>query len=158
MARDRDIIETKAENRTESTEEKIGEGVGGVGGAALGAGIGSAAGPVGTIIGGIAGAVGGWWAGEKAGRAVEGWNEGDDAYYRKHYESSDGTLPSYEDARVGYVLGSVAGQHPGYRDSEFEDVEADLRHGFNTRHDEWDYTYDDVRPYIREGYNRSRTV
>lgn len=158
MDRDRDIIETKTENRREGTAEKVGEGAGAIGGGATGAAIGSAAGPVGTIIGGIAGAVGGWWAGEKVGRALESHSEEDDAHYRKHYRTVDGDVPNYEDARVGYVLGSVAGRHPGYRDSAFEDVEADLRHGFNTRHSEWDYEYDQMRPYIREGYTRGRTL
>lgn len=156
--RDRDVVETKTENRKESTTEKVGEGAGALGGGAAGAAIGSAAGPVGTIIGGIAGAVGGWWAGEKAGRALENWSEEDDKYYRKHYEGTEGSVSSYEDARVGYALGSVAGRHPGYRDSSFEDVEADLRHGFKTRHPEWDYSYDEMRPYIREGYNRDRNL
>lgn len=157
MARDRDIIETKGENRAESTEEKVGEGVGAVGGAAAGAGIGSAAGPVGTILGGIAGAVGGWWAGEKAGRAVEDWNEDDDIHHRTHFDRTDSTVRTYEDARAGYVLGSTAAQHPGYRDLDFEDIEDDLRSGFDSDDYEGDYSYDDMRPHIREGYNRRRS-
>ena len=56
------------------------------------------------------------------------------------------------------LLGTVAGRHPGYRDSEFEDIEADLRHGFHTRHPEWEYSYEEMRPYIREGYTRGRTL
>lgn len=156
---DRDIIETKRENRLESTEEKVGEGVGGVGGAVTGAALGSAAGPIGTILGGIAGAVGGWWAGEKAGRAVAGWTDEDDRVYRRHYDKvDDDAVTDYEHARVGYALGHTAAKHPGYGDSRFEDVEADLRHGFVTRDTEWDYTYDELRPYIREGYTRSRTL
>jgi len=155
MKRDRDIIETKTENRRESTSEKVGEGAGAVTGGAAGAAVGSLAGPVGTVIGGIAGAVGGWWAGEKAGRALESWSDEDDAYFRKHYESGDRSLEKYEDARVGYAIGSVAGRHPGYGDSSFEDIEADLRHGFVARDTDWDY--DELRPYIREGYTRSRS-
>lgn len=157
MARDRDIMETDTENRRESTEEKVGEGVGGVGGAALGAGLGSAAGPIGTILGGIAGAVGGWWAGEKAGRAVANWNDDDDKHFRSHYDTVDDDISSYDDARVGYAVGSAAAQHPGYRDSSFDDIEADLRHGFTTRNDDWDHSYDEMRPYIREGYDRRRS-
>ena len=94
----------------------------------------------------------------EVGRALGDYSEEDEAHYRDHYRTVDGGVPSYEDARVGYVLGTVAGRHPGYRDSEFEDIEADLRNGFRTRHPEWDYDYDQVRPYIREGYTRGRTL
>lgn len=158
MDRDRDTLEPKTESRREGSAEKVGEGAGAIGGGAAGAAIGSAAGPVGTVIGGIAGAVGGWWAGEKAGRALESYSAEDDAHYRKHYDTVEGGVPTYEDARPGYALGTVAGRHPGYRDSSFEDVEADLRQGFKTRNPDWDVTYDEVRPYIREGYRRGRTL
>lgn len=158
MNKDRKIIEPGAENRTESTEEKVGEAVGGVGGALAGAGIGSLAGPIGTIIGGIAGAVGGWWAGEKAGRAIDGMTDKDETYYRDHYKSNDGTVHEWDDARVGYAVGHAAGQNPGYSDREFDAVENDLRRGFDADDYDWDYEYDEMRPYIREGYKRGRTL
>lgn len=133
--------------------EQVGEGVGGIGGTLAGAGIGSLAGPVGTIIGGIAGAVGGWWAGEKAGRAVEDMGEHDD-YYRRRYESTARRDLPYDDARVGYTVGHVAGRNPDYRGRSFDEVESDVRRGW--RHERHDY--DTMRPYIREGYEHtSRT-
>lgn len=161
MVRDRDTELTRPDTEVEeneSTSEMVGEGVGATGGAVLGGAAGAALGPVGAIIGGIAGAVGGWWAGEKAGRAVENWSEEDDTHYRAHHETVEGGVPRYEDARVGYMLGSAAARHPGYGDLGYEDIEADLRHGFMTRDDDWEYSYEEMRPYIREGYTRSRTL
>ena len=143
------IVESQTENRAESTEEKVGEGVGGVGGALLGAGLGTAAGPVGTIIGGIAGAVGGWWAGEKVGRSIDRWDE-HDPHYRTHWEGTSNRVDRYDDARVGYAVGHVAGRNPDYKSRSWEEVEADLRN--NWKHDR---DFDTMSPYVREGYNRS---
>lgn len=130
--------------------EQAGEGIGGIGGTLAGAGIGSVAGPIGTIIGGIAGAVGGWWAGEKAGRAVEDMGDHDD-HYRRHYTENRREDLEYDQARVAYGLGHVAGHNPDYRDRPFEEVETDLRSGWKS--DARDY--DSVRPYVRYGYERS---
>jgi uncharacterized protein YcfJ len=143
------VVESKLENRAESTEEKVGEGVGGVGGALLGAGLGSAAGPVGTIIGGIAGAAGGWWAGENVCRSFERWVE-HVAYYRTHYDSVEDRLDSYDDARVGYAVGHIAGRNPDYRSRDWTDIEPELRSNWN-----YDRDFDTMSPYVREGYNRS---
>lgn len=145
-------FESDRENRTESTEEKVGEGVGGVTGALAGAGLGSAAGPIGTIIGGIAGAAGGWWAGEKAGRAVDDWEE-HDRYYRTRWDADQRSerLGSYDDARVGYGFGHIAGRNPDYSGRQFEEIEPEIRSNWKyDRHD-----YDTMRPYVREGYGRS---
>lgn len=143
------IVESKAENRVESTEEKVGEGVGGVGGALVGAGLGSAAGPVGTIIGGIAGALGGWWAGEKVGRSIDRWDE-HDAYYRTHWKNVPNRLDNYDEARVGYAVGHLAGRNPDYKRREWDDVEVELRDNWN-----YDRDFDTMSPYVREGYKRS---
>ena len=143
------VVESKVENRKESTEEKVGEGVGGVGGALLGGALGSAAGPVGTIVGGIAGAVGGWWAGEKVGRSLENWDE-HETYYRSHYKGLDNRVKSYDDARVGYAVGHLAGRNPDYASRSWTDVEPELRGNWK-----YDRDFDTMSPYIREGYNRS---
>ena len=136
--------------------EQAGEGVGGIGGTLAGAAIGSAAGPLGTIIGGLAGAAGGWWAGEKAGRALEDMGE-HEPEYRKHFESSrrgEGAPRdlSYDDARLGYSVGHMAGRNPDYRGRSFDDVETDLRRGWS---DTSGRRYDDLRPYVRHGYERT---
>lgn len=130
--------------------EQAGEAVGGIGGTLAGAGIGSLAGPVGTIVGGIAGAVGGWWAGEKAGRALEDMGE-HEADYREHYETHRAENLQYDDARVGYGVGHIAGRNPGYSGRSFEEVEPELRGGW--KHDR--YEYDAMRPYVRRGYERT---
>ena len=148
---DRKHLSDEQRDRNEGTAEKVGEGVGGVGGALAGAGIGSAVGPIGTILGGIAGAVGGWWAGEKAGRAIEDMDE-HEPYYRDRFESaSDKRDVTYDDARIGYGVGHIAGRNPDYRGRSFDEVEADVRRGW--KHDR--YQYDTMRPYIREGYEHT---
>lgn len=129
--------------------EQAGEAIGGIGGALAGAGIGSAAGPIGTIIGGIAGAAGGWWAGEKVGRAAEDMGEHED-HYRSHYRGTNSSL-DYDDARVGYGVGHIAGRNPEYRGREFDEVEPQLRAGWNDP----DREYDELRPYVREGFRRT---
>lgn len=130
--------------------EQAGEGVGGIGGTLLGAAIGSAAGPVGTIVGGIAGAAGGWWAGEKAGRALEDMGD-HEPEYRKHYEANKAERLTYDDARVGYTVGHMAGRNPDYKGRKFDDVEPDLRRGWTKT----ELEYDAMRPYVRHGYERT---
>lgn len=130
--------------------EQAGEAVGGIGGVLAGAGIGSAAGPIGTIIGGIAGAAGGWWAGEKLGRAAEDMGDHED-HYREHHRKTESGL-DYDDARIGYGVGHLAGRNPDYRDRAFEDVEPHLRAGWK----DTDYDYERMRPHVREAYERTR--
>ena len=130
--------------------EQAGEGVGGIGGTLAGAAVGSALGPVGTVIGGIAGAVGGWWAGEKAGRAMEDMGDHED-HYRSHHKTLGDSSINYDEARIGYGIGHVAGRNPDYKARSFDDVETDLRRG-------WSYKgrdYDSLRPFVREGYDRT---
>ena len=134
--------------------EQAGEGVGGIGGTLAGAAIGSAAGPIGTIIGGIAGAAGGWWAGEKAGRALEDMGD-HEPEYRKHFETNRTDRArelSFDDARLGYSVGHVAGRNPDYKGRSFDEVETDLRRGWK---DDSGRDYDSMRPYVRHGYERT---
>lgn len=130
--------------------EQAGEGVGGIGGTLAGAGIGSIAGPVGTIVGGIAGAVGGWWAGEKAGRAIEDMGEHDEDY-RRHHSTAVRSDLDYDEARIGYGIGHIAGRNPDYQGRAFDDVEPDLRRGW--RYENRDY--DAMRPYVQYGFERT---
>lgn len=147
---DRKHLHDDARDETPGAAEQAGEGVGGIGGTLAGAGIGSLAGPVGTIIGGIAGAVGGWWAGEKAGRALEDADKHED-HYRTHHRNLGSSDVDYDTARIGYGVGHVAGRNPDYRTRSFDDVEADLRRGWSDK----DRDYDSMRPFVREGYERS---
>jgi hypothetical protein len=149
---DRKDMHDDARDRHPGAGEQAGEGVGGIGGTLGGAAIGSALGPVGTIIGGIAGAVGGWWAGEKAGRALEDSRKHED-HYRSHHRSV-GRDVDYDTARIGYSVGHVAGRNPDYESRSFDDVENDLRRGWTDK----DRDYDTLRPYVREGYERSSRI
>jgi len=140
----------EARDENPGAAEQAGEGIGGIGGTLAGAGIGSAAGPVGTIIGGIAGAVGGWWAGEKAGRAIEDMGDHEEDY-RRHHTTAERTDLDYDEARIGYGVGHVAGRNPDYKGRAFDEVEPDLRRGW--RYENRDY--DAMRPYVRYGYERT---
>jgi hypothetical protein len=130
--------------------EQAGEAVGGIGGTLAGAALGSTAGPLGMVLGGLAGAFGGWWAGEKAGRAAEDM-EKHDAFYRAHHAKQRDPRLEYEDARVGYAVGHVAGHNPDYHGRTFDQIEGDLRRGWS--HDEHDF--ETMRPYVRMGYART---
>ena len=147
---DRKHLHDDARDERPGAGEQAGEGVGGIGGTLAGAGIGSLAGPIGTIVGGIAGAVGGWWAGEKAGRALEDADKHED-HYRTHHRNLGRTDVDYDTARIGYGVGHIAGRNPDYRTRSFDDVETDLRRGWTDK----DRDYDSMRPFVREGYERS---
>ena len=143
-------LEGRDRNQHPGTGEQAGEAVGAIGGTLAGAALGTAAGPVGMIMGGLAGALGGWWAGEKAGRAAEDMEE-HDAYYRAHFEQQADDELGYDEARVGYGLGHVAGRNPDYSGRTFEQIEGDLRRG-------WTYErrdFETLRPYVRTGYERT---
>ena len=146
---DRKHMSDEARDKNPGAGEQTGEAVGGIGGALAGAGIGSAAGPIGTIVGGIAGAAGGWWAGEKVGRAAEDMGK-HETHYKDHYRTTESRV-DYEDARVGYGVGHIAGRNPDYRGRAFEEVEPQLRSGWR----DTDHDYDTLRPYVREGYTRT---
>jgi hypothetical protein len=142
-------VDGEFRNEHPGAGEQAGEAVGGIGGTLAGAALGAPGGPVGMILGGLAGAFGGWWAGEKAGRAAEDFDKHDD-YYRGHFDEHKHPTLDYEQARVGYGLGHVAGRNPDYRGRSFDDVESDLRRGWT-----WRYDFDEMRPYVRTGYERT---
>jgi uncharacterized protein (TIGR02271 family) len=149
-----------------TTGDVVGEGVGGFSGLAAGAAIGSLGGPIGTVIGAIAGAASGWWTGRAVSEAASSFNNDED-YYRNHFETtrskttgtagtSASDVSSYDRARPAYQLGHLAGNNPEYRDRNFDEVETDLRAGWNddvsAQHGRWE----DVRPYARDAYERGR--
>jgi len=142
-----------------SVGDEVGEAVGGISGVLAGAAIGSVGGPIGTIIGGIAGAVSGWWAGRAVSEAASRFTHDDDAAYRTHYEGSPSRLADrgYDDVRPAYQLGHLAGHNPDYSGRSFDEVEGDLRRGWtndvSARHGSWD----SVRGYARDAFERGRT-
>ncbi len=140
--------------------ETVGGAVGGLGGAAIGAGVGSALGPVGTVIGAIAGAVGGWWTGERVTEiATQEYHEHEDYFRRHHKTAARGGRP-YESARPAYQLGYVAGRNPDYRGRTFDEVESDLRRGWDRDLDTNVGEWSTVRPLVSEAFGRGqeRTV
>ena len=137
-----------------TTGDVVGETVGGLSGAATGAALGSLGGPIGTIIGGIAGAATGWWTGRAVSEAASSF-DGDEDYYRSQYSSSAKGSGSYDTARPAYQLGYLAGNNPDYQDRKFDDVETDLRRGWESQsasRADWN----DVRGYARDAYDRGR--
>jgi hypothetical protein len=142
-----------------SVADEIGEGVGGIGGVLAGAAIGSVAGPVGTVIGGIAGAMGGWWAGRAVTEATSKLTHDDDNYYRTHYERSPNRLADrgFEDVRPAYYLGHVAAHNPDYTHKSWNEVESDLRRGWNGEPAQKFGEWSAVSGYANEGFNRGRS-
>ena len=133
--------------------EQAGEAIGGIGGTVAGAALGSLAGPIGTIVGGIAGAVGGWWAGEKAGRAAEDMGD-HDVFYHSHWEKNGKEGIDWEEARVAYGVGHIAGRNPNYAGLPFEDIEPDIRRGWK-----WEQRdFEVMQPYVRAGYDRTMRI
>ncbi|MDB4882704.1 MAG: hypothetical protein JWL95_1470 [Gemmatimonadetes bacterium] len=142
-----------------SVADEVGEGVGGIGGALAGAAIGSVAGPVGTLIGGIAGAMGGWWTGRAITEATGKLTHDDDNFYRSHYESSPNRLADrgFEDVRPAYHLGHIAAHNPDYASKSWNEVETDLRRGWNSEPSKKYGEWSSVSGYASEGFNRGRS-
>ena len=138
--------------------DHVGEAAGGISGVTAGAAIGSIAGPVGTVIGGILGAMGGWWTGRAVAEAATTVTTDDDNYYRSHYDKSTTRLADrgYDDIKPAYYLGHIASRNPDYQNRSFDEIEPDLRSGWSrdTRYGSWDT----VRSYASEGFNRGRST
>ena len=143
-----------------TTGDVVGETVGGLSGAATGAALGSLGGPIGTIIGGLAGAATGWWTGRAVSEAASSFDTDED-YYRNHFQSrgtpSAGSA-SYDTARPAYQLGHVAGMNPDYEGRKFEDVEPDLRRGYESYagSTQGAASYESVRGHMADAYTRGQ--
>ncbi|MES2358091.1 MAG: hypothetical protein V4529_07075 [Gemmatimonadota bacterium] len=140
--------------------DEIGEAAGGISGVVVGAAIGSVGGPVGTLIGGIAGAVGGWWAGHAVAEAAQEYTVGDDAVYRNHYDNSPDRLADrdYESVSPAYRLGHLAARNPDYRGRPFDDIEDELRRGWDGGARQTYGEWNTVRGYVRDAYDRSASA
>lgn len=162
--------------------DEIGEAVGGISGVLTGAALGSLGGPIGTVIGGIAGAVSGWWAGRAISEAASHATDEDDGYFRGEYEQAierrvganppsdavvhagdpaladaPGRTPGgYDAVRPAYQLGHLAGRNPDYQGRSFDDVEGDLRHGWNDDVSRAHGAWESVRDHVRTAYDRSQ--
>lgn len=142
------------------TGREIGEGVGGVAGIATGAAIGSLGGPVGTVIGAIAGALGGWWTGKEVSQAATAYTEGTDTHYRNHFNAlpreSRGRFTSFDEARPLYQTGYLAAQNPEYRNRSFDQIEPDLKRGWNKDLERQYGSWNDVRGTLNNAYTAAR--
>lgn len=141
--------------RIDRDSKTVGESAGGVVGASTGIAIGAIGGPLGAVIGGLAGALGGWWAGREIAGAIT--TEDDDAF-RRHFESTPERLSDrrYEEIRPAYVAGHLAGRNPEYAGRSFEDVESDLRCGWNDEVTEQCGEWPAVRRYAHVAFDRAR--
>jgi len=88
----------------------------------------------------------------------------DEDYYRTRHTtdlSASADAPgtsgagSYDTVRPAYQIGHLAGSSDTYADRDFEDVEPELRTGWES-HANAGQAWDDVRDYAREGYGRGQ--
>jgi hypothetical protein len=144
-----------SDETVKSDAENVGEAAGGFLGGVGGLALGIAGGPIGAVLGAVAGAVGGWWAGKGV---ADGFTDKDFAAYREHYASSPDHMAdrTYDQVSPAYALGHLAGRNPDYAGQTFEQVEPDLKHGWNDdfarRHGQWAA----VRNYARAAFDRAR--
>jgi hypothetical protein len=163
-------------DETRTTGDAVGETVGGLSGAATGAALGSLGGPIGTIIGGIAGAATGWWSGRAVSEAASSFDQDED-YYRNHYSSrgsstggvkqtlntpvrdvaAGASAGAYDHARPAYQLGHLAGLNPDYQGRKFDEVEPDLRRGYEQYASaNQGPAWDNVRSHVADAYSRGQ--
>lgn len=86
-------------------------------------------------------------------RILRGDDEAEDEYFRSHWEKtlsySGGTYQEYDPA---YRYGQSMAGHPGYRDQHWNDVEPELRSGWEKRYPQ--SVWDKFREAIRAGWER----
>jgi hypothetical protein len=100
--------------------------------------------------------MGGWWTGRAVAEAATAISKEDEGYYRRHYDASPIADRRYDDVQPAYYLGHIASRNPDYRSRSFDEIESDLRAGWqkDSRYGSWDT----VRGYAREGYTRGTST
>src|SRR5262245_31167507 len=124
-----------------------------LGGAAAGLAVGAAGGPVGAVIGGIVGgAVAGGLVGKGVGELIDPTTE--DAWLREYFgtrtERREGVTHEHYRRAYRYGLSSAERHH----DRRFDDVEPDLRTGWDTARGTSTMSWDDARPAVRHAFIR----
>jgi len=126
----------------------------GLGGAAAGLAIGAVGGPVGAVIGGIVGgAVAGGLAGKGVGELIDPTTE--DSWLREYFGTATThkkgvTHDHYRDAyRYGLTSGAT------YRGRRFDDVETDLRSGWDRARGTSTMSWEDARGAVRHAFDRT---
>ena len=126
-----------------------------LGGAASGAAMGMVGGPVGAVIGGIiGGAVAGGLAGKGVGELIDPTTE--DNWLREYHSTetkkvANSTPDTY---RSAYRYGLTETRGDKYAGKRFEDVETDLRSGWEKSRDKSGLTWDHARGAVRHAYDK----
>ena len=131
----------------------VGTGLGAAGGGAAGAAIGGAVGgPVGAVVGAAAGAVAGGIAGKGAAEAVNPTVE--DAYWRDNYMTRPDYVSgeTYDIYQPAYQYGWES--YPKYRGRKFDEVESDLRTGWEKTKYATSLTWDRAKNATRDAWHR----
>ena len=125
-----------------------------LGGAASGAAVGAVGGPVGAVIGGIiGGAVAGGLAGNGVGELIDPTTE--DNWLREYHSTAHkgDTKTSHDTYRPAYRYGLESGsRHEGKR---FEDVETDLKAGWEKSRGTSNLSWDQARGAARDAFDRT---
>ena len=125
-----------------------------IGGAASGAAVGAVGGPIGAIVGGIVGgAIAGGYAGKGVGELIDPTTE--DNWIREYYgsESNKPAGATVDTYRPAYRYGmQAASAHTGKR---FEDVETDLRSGWEKSSAQSGMAWDQARGAARHAFDRT---
>jgi hypothetical protein len=155
MAAKKDM-NTGSANRDPITGEPgahpVGVGIGTAGGAAAGAAVGSVAGPVGTAVGAVVGGVAGGLAGKGVAEAIDPTIE--HAYWEKEYKNRPyyEAGSTYDDYRPAYQYGWESRSR--YRDKSFDDVEADLKSGWEMTKAKSRLGWEKAKMATRDAWNR----
>ncbi|VTU00462.1 Uncharacterized protein OS=Crinalium epipsammum PCC 9333 GN=Cri9333_0093 PE=4 SV=1: DUF2382 [Gemmataceae bacterium] len=122
-----------------------------VGGAASGAAVGAVGGPVGAVVGAI---VGGGLAGGLAGKGVgELIDPTTEDNWIREYAAKSGSQADPDISRPAYRYGIESGSK--YTGRRFEDVEPDLRSGWEASHAKSGVAWDQARGAVRDAFDRT---
>ena len=92
--------------------------------------------------------------------AAQEYTVGDDAVYRNHYDNSPDRLADrdYESVSPAYRLGHLAARNPDYHGRPFDDIEDELRRGWDGGARQTYGEWNTVRGYVRDAYDRSASA
>jgi len=124
-----------------------------LGGAAAGLAAGAAAGPIGAVIGAVVGGVAGGYGGKAVGEAIDPTTE--DTWLREYFGSRKArkTGETHEHYRDAYRYGLASCER--YAGRRFEEVEPDLRTGWDTARGTSTMKWDDARDAVRHAFDRT---
>ena len=125
-----------------------------VGGAAAGLAVGALGGPVGAVIGAaVGGAVAGGLAGKGVGELIDPTTE--DVWLREYFGSRTDrrTGDTHERYREAYRYGLAC--HDRYRDRRFEEVEPDLRAGWDRARGTSTMSWNEARGAVKDAFDRT---